>query len=117
MAVKHTKRTEDYSKWYNEIVQRADLAEHSDVRGCMVIKPYGFAIWEDVIYRFTTRSRNESERVDTMVTHTRSLKRTQFLLERVVTEILWGHNFAPDRLVSIMKATGPVKNDWQKQQS
>jgi prolyl-tRNA synthetase len=46
MAVKHTKRTEDYSKWYNEIVQRADLAEHSDVRGCMVIKPYGFAIWE-----------------------------------------------------------------------
>lgn len=46
MAVKHTKRTEDYSKWYNELVQRADLAEHSDVRGCMVIKPYGFAIWE-----------------------------------------------------------------------
>ncbi len=46
MAVKHTKRKEDYSKWYNELVQRADLAEHSDVRGCMVIKPYGFAIWE-----------------------------------------------------------------------
>ena len=46
MSVKHTKRTEDYSKWYNEIIQRADLAEHSDVRGCMVIKPYGFAIWE-----------------------------------------------------------------------
>jgi len=41
-----TKRTEDYSKWYNELVVKADLAENSAVRGCMVIKPYGFAIWE-----------------------------------------------------------------------
>ncbi len=40
------KRSEDYSGWYNEIVKRADLAENSAVRGCMVIKPYGFAIWE-----------------------------------------------------------------------
>src|SRR5690554_4851868 len=39
-------RKEDYSRWYNEIVERADLAEHSAVRGCMVIKPYGYAIWE-----------------------------------------------------------------------
>ncbi len=46
MAQKYTSREEDYSKWYNELVYRADLAEHSDVRGCMVIKPYGFAIWE-----------------------------------------------------------------------
>ncbi len=41
-----TKRGEDYSKWYNELVVKADLAEQSDVRGCMVIKPYGYAIWE-----------------------------------------------------------------------
>lgn len=41
-----TSRTEDYSQWYNELVDKADLAEHSAVRGCMVIKPYGFAIWE-----------------------------------------------------------------------
>ncbi len=41
-----TTRTEDYSKWYNELVVKADLAENSGVRGCMVIKPYGFAIWE-----------------------------------------------------------------------
>ena len=41
-----TSRTEDYSKWYNELVVKADLAENSAVRGCMVIKPYGFAIWE-----------------------------------------------------------------------
>ncbi len=40
------KRSENYSEWYNEIVKRADLAESSAVRGCMVIKPYGFAIWE-----------------------------------------------------------------------
>ncbi len=41
-----TKRDDDYSKWYNELVVKADLAENSAVRGCMVIKPYGFAIWE-----------------------------------------------------------------------
>ena len=41
-----TKRDEDYSKWYNELVVKADLAENSAVRGCMVIKPYGYAIWE-----------------------------------------------------------------------
>jgi len=39
-------REQDYSKWYNDIVTKADLAEHSAVRGCMVIKPYGYAIWE-----------------------------------------------------------------------
>jgi len=41
-----TSRAEDYSKWYNELVVKADLAENSGVRGCMVIKPYGFSIWE-----------------------------------------------------------------------
>ena len=41
-----TSREEDYSKWYNELVVKADLAENSGVRGCMVIKPYGYAIWE-----------------------------------------------------------------------
>ncbi len=46
MAKKFTTRAEDYSKWYNEVVSRADLAENSEVRGCMVIKPYGYAIWE-----------------------------------------------------------------------
>lgn len=46
MSKKLTKRSEDYSKWYNELVVRADLAENSAVRGCMIIKPYGFAIWE-----------------------------------------------------------------------
>jgi prolyl-tRNA synthetase len=46
MADKLTTRATDYSKWYNDLVINADLAEHSAVRGCMVIKPYGFAIWE-----------------------------------------------------------------------
>jgi len=46
MAKDFTSRKENYSQWYNEIVAKADLAEHSAVRGCMVIKPYGYAIWE-----------------------------------------------------------------------
>ena len=46
MANKLTSRETDYSKWYNEIVVGADLAENSAVRGCMIIKPYGYAIWE-----------------------------------------------------------------------
>ncbi len=45
---KLTPRSEDYSKWYNELVVKADLAEQSAVRGCMVIKPYGYAIWEKI---------------------------------------------------------------------
>jgi len=46
MGAKLTLREEDYSKWYNQIVVNADLAENSAVRGCMIIKPYGYAIWE-----------------------------------------------------------------------
>ncbi len=46
MAKDFVKRSENYSEWYNELVVRADLAENSSVRGCMVIKPYGYAIWE-----------------------------------------------------------------------
>ena len=46
MGNKITSRKENYSKWYNDIVSEAGLAESSDVRGCMVIKPYGFSIWE-----------------------------------------------------------------------
>ncbi len=43
-----TSRSEDYSKWYTEIVQRAELADYSPVRGSMVIRPYGYALWENV---------------------------------------------------------------------
>ena len=54
---KLTSRNEDYSKWYNELVTKADLAESSGVRGCMVIKPYGYAIWEkmrdEMVRKFT----------------------------------------------------------------
>ena len=46
MAKDFTSRAENYSQWYNDIVKKADLAENSAVRGCMVIKPYGYAIWE-----------------------------------------------------------------------
>ena len=46
MAKGIAKRSENYSQWYNDIVMKAGLAENSAVRGCMVIKPYGYAIWE-----------------------------------------------------------------------
>ena len=46
MADNLTKRADDYAKWYNDLVLKADMAEHSAVRGCMVIKPHGYAIWE-----------------------------------------------------------------------
>ena len=48
MAKEVTKRSENYSQWYNDLVVKADLAEQSAVRGCMVIKPYGYAIWEKI---------------------------------------------------------------------
>ena len=48
MAKGLTKRSEDYSAWYNELVKRAELAEPSEVRGCMIIKPYGYTIWENM---------------------------------------------------------------------
>ncbi len=48
MSKELTSRAEDYSKWYNELVVNADLADHSAVRGCMVIKPYGYGIWENM---------------------------------------------------------------------
>ena len=48
MAKHLTTREEDYSKWYNELVVKADLAQNSGVRGSMVIKPYGYAIWERI---------------------------------------------------------------------
>lgn len=48
MAKNFTSREQDFSKWYNELVIKADLAQNSDVRGCMVIKPYGYSIWESM---------------------------------------------------------------------
>ena len=48
MAKGITKRSEDYSRWYLDVVETAQLAEHSSVKGCMVIKPNGYAIWEKI---------------------------------------------------------------------
>ena len=69
MGKKLATRAEDYSKWYNELVVKADLAENSAVRGCMVIKPYGYAIWEKMQAELKTemdqlleRARAEGER-------------------------------------------------------
>ena len=48
MAKNLTPRENDYSRWYNDLVIQADLADNSGVRGCMIVKPYGFAIWERI---------------------------------------------------------------------
>ena len=48
MSKEITSRSENYSQWYQDIVKKADLAENSAVRGCMVIKPYGYALWENI---------------------------------------------------------------------
>ncbi|PGH41645.1 MAG: proline--tRNA ligase, partial [Candidatus Nephrothrix sp. EaCA] len=48
MGKEITERSADYSQWYIDLVKKADLAENSDVRGCMIIKPYGFSIWEKI---------------------------------------------------------------------
>ena len=49
-----TKQSDDYSKWYLDVVRRAELADYSPVKGCMVIRPYGYAIWELLQRRSTT---------------------------------------------------------------
>jgi prolyl-tRNA synthetase len=46
MAKEITSREQDYAQWYNDIILKSDLADYSAVRGCMVIKPHGFALWE-----------------------------------------------------------------------
>ena len=57
MAKEVTKRSDNYSQWYDNLVVKADLAERSAVRGCMVIKPYGYAIWERCRMSLTRCSR------------------------------------------------------------
>ncbi len=63
MADKLTPRSEDYSKWYTEIVQRAELADYSPVRGSMVIRPYGYTLWENVQAGLDRRFRDSVKRV------------------------------------------------------
>ena len=58
-----TKRADNYSQWYNDLVVKADLAELSPVRGCMVIKPYGYAIWEKMQQQLDKMFRSEERRV------------------------------------------------------
>ena len=55
-----TKRADNYSQWYNDLVVKADLAEQSAVRGCMVIKPYGYAIWEKMQHQLDTMFKTET---------------------------------------------------------
>ncbi|MCF8217927.1 MAG: proline--tRNA ligase [Bacteroidales bacterium] len=62
MAKNFTTRKDDYAKWYNELVIKADLAENSPVRGCMIIKPYGYAIWENMQYALDKKFKKTGHR-------------------------------------------------------
>jgi prolyl-tRNA synthetase len=55
MAEKITPRSEDYSRWYTDVIQKTDLADYAPVKGCMVIKPYGFTLWENIKEGLDTR--------------------------------------------------------------
>jgi prolyl-tRNA synthetase len=46
--MKLTTRAEDFSEWYNQLVLRAELADYAPVRGCMIVRPYGWALWENI---------------------------------------------------------------------
>ena len=48
MFDKITPRSEDYSKWYTQVIRQAEMADYAPVRGCMVVRPYGYALWENV---------------------------------------------------------------------
>jgi prolyl-tRNA synthetase len=56
-------RDEDYPEWYQQVIKAADLAENSPVRGCMVIKPWGYAIWENIQADLDRRFKADSKRV------------------------------------------------------
>ena len=62
-----TKRADNYSQWYNDLVVKADLAEQSAVRGCMVIKPYGYAIWEKMQQQLDKMFKDSSARKPSML--------------------------------------------------
>ena len=53
-----TKQSEDFSEWYNQVIQRAELADYAPVRGCMVVRPYGWAIWENIQSALDLRFKN-----------------------------------------------------------
>jgi prolyl-tRNA synthetase len=60
-----TDQSDDFSRWYNEVVRKAQLADYAPVRGCMVIRPYGFALWENMQRCSTTASRRPATRTPT----------------------------------------------------
>jgi prolyl-tRNA synthetase len=119
MARRLTSRSEDYSAWYNEIVQRADLADYAPVRGCMVIKPYGYELWEAIRRGLDRRFKEtghvnayfpllipmsflekEAEHVDgfapqvAVVTHGGGKKLEEPLVVRPTSETIIGHMYA-----------------------
>jgi prolyl-tRNA synthetase len=119
MAEKVTPRSKDYARWYTEVIQRAELADYAPVRGCMVIRPYGYALWENIQQALDRRFkesghqnayfplfipesfiRKESEHVEgfapelAVVTHGGGKKLEEPLIVRPTSETIIGHMYA-----------------------
>jgi prolyl-tRNA synthetase len=119
MAEKITPRSDDYAKWYNDVVQQAEMADYSPVRGCMVIRPYGYALWENIQAGLDRRFKatghvnayfplfiplsfiqKEAEHVEgfapqlAIVTHAGGEKLEEPLVVRPTSETIIGHMYA-----------------------
>src|SRR5258708_13843894 len=71
---------DDFSRWYNQVVRKAELADYSPVRGCMIIRPYGYAIWENLQRLLDARFKERSEE------HTSELQSPDHLVCRLLLE-------------------------------
>jgi len=119
MSQKVTPRSEDYSRWYTDVIQRTELADYAPVRGCMVIRPYGYALWENIQQSLDRRFKEtghqnayfplfipesyikkESEHVEgfapelAVVTHGGGKKLEEPLIVRPTSETIVGHMYA-----------------------
>lgn len=135
MSDKLTPRSEDYARWYTDVVQRADLADYAPVRGCMVIKPYGYTLWEHVQYQLDRRFKatghvnayfplfipesflaKEAEHVEgfapelAVVTHGGGKKLEEPLVVRPTSETVIGHMFA--RWINSYRDLPLLINQW-----
>ena len=83
MSKEITPRAQDYSQWYNDLVIKGSLADHSAVRGCMVIKPYGFALWENMRDVLDKMFKDKQKSVKAIDHYTKILKEYKLMSEEL----------------------------------
>ena len=111
-----TKRSENYSQWYNELVVKADLAEQSAVRGCMVIKPYGYAIWDEEFRQRVIRHQERRGPEWTNIEEEKELSRHRLEGRVVLIDCitLWCTNFFFDLHSDTDRALAAVKAEFDR---